>query len=184
MEIKLVITDFDGTLVGTFQANYHAYCEAFNQVGLTLTEEQYRKCYGLRFDAFMDAMGIADTDVRKRIRTIKGECYPNHFDLLKVNQPLLDFIRMFRQGGGKTAVASTARGKNLTNALNHIGAADDFDLILAGEDVKEGKPSPEIYNTVMRRMGLSPDQTLIFEDSPVGLQAAEAAGAHYIKITL
>ena len=184
MEIKLVITDFDGTLVGTFQANYHAYCEAFRQVDLTLTEEQYRKCYGLRFDAFMDAMGIDDADVRKRIRSIKGECYPNHFGLLKVNQPLLDFIRMFRQGGGKTAVASTARGKNLTNALNHIGATDDFDLILAGEDVKEGKPSPEIYNTVMQRMGVTPDQTLIFEDSPVGLQAAEAAGAHYIKITL
>ena len=184
MEIKLVITDFDGTLVGTFQANYHAYCEAFNQVGLTLTEEQYRKCYGLRFDAFMDAMRIEDVEVRKRIRAIKGECYPNHFGLLKVNQPLLDFIRMFRQGGGKTAVASTARGKNLTNALNHIGANDDFDLILAGEDVKEGKPSPEIYNTVMQRMGVTPGQTLIFEDSPVGLQAAEVAGAHYIKITL
>lgn len=184
MEIKLVITDFDGTLVGTFQANYHAYCEAFSQVGLTLTEEQYRKCYGLRFDAFMDAMGIDDADVRKRIRSIKGECYPDHFGLLQVNQPLLDFIRMFRQSGGKTAVASTARGKNLNNALNHIGATDDFDLILAGEDVKEGKPSPEIYNTVMQRMGVTPDQTLIFEDSPVGLQAAEAAGAHYIKITL
>lgn len=184
MEIKLVITDFDGTLVGTFQANYHAYCEAFKQVGLSLSEEQYRKCYGLRFDGFMAEMGIEDPELRKRIRTIKGECYPNYFSQLKVNQPLLDFIRMFRQGGCKTAVASTARGKNLSNALNHIGATGDFDLILAGEDVKEGKPSPEIYNTVMQRMGVTPEQTLIFEDSDVGLQAAQAAGAHYIKINL
>ena len=184
MEIKLIITDFDGTLVNTFQANYHAYCEAFAQVGLTLTEEQYRRCYGLRFDNFMEAMEIDDADVRKRIRAIKGECYPNHFAMLRVNQPLLDFIRMFRRCGGKTAVASTARGKNLYNALNHIGAAEDFDLILAGEDVQEGKPSPEIYNTVMQRMGATPCETLIFEDSPVGLQAAEAAGAHYIKIYL
>ena len=184
MEIKLIITDFDGTLVNTFQANYHAYSEAFSEVGLELGEEQYRKCYGLRFDGFMDAMGIDDAEVRKRIRTIKGERYPNHFAMLRVNQPLLDFIRMFRQSGGKTAVASTARGKNLSNALNHIGAAGDFDLILAGEDVKEGKPSPEIYNTVMQRMGVSPEETLIYEDSPVGLQAAQAAGAHYIKINL
>ncbi len=184
MEIKLIITDFDGTLVNTFQANYHAYREAFAKVGLALSEEQYRQCYGLRFDGFMDKVGIADADVRKRIRTIKGECYTDFFGFLKVNQPLLDFIRMFRQGGGKTAVASTARGKNLTNALTHIGATGDFDLILAGEDVKEGKPSPEIYNTVMQRMGVSPDQTLIFEDSAVGLQAAQAAGAHYIKINL
>lgn len=184
MEIKLIITDFDGTLVDTFQANYHAYREAFDQAGLTLTEEQYRQCYGLRFDDFMNAMGIGDIEIRQRIRTLKGECYPSYFGLLRVNQPLLDFIRMFRRCGGKSAVASTARGKNLNNALIHIGASDDFDLILAGEDVKQGKPSPEIYNTVMYRMGATPDETLIFEDSLVGLQAAAAAGVRYIQISL
>lgn len=184
MDIRSIITDFDGTLVNTFQANYHAYREAFSRVGLTLAVDDYRKCYGLRFDGFMERMGIDDVQLRKQIRTIKGECYPDYFSMLTVNQPLLDFIRMFRAGGGKTAVASTARGKNLSNALHHIGATGDFDLILAGEDVKEGKPSPEIYNTVMARLGVTPDQTLIFEDSTVGIQAASAAGAHYIKITL
>ena len=184
MEIKLLITDFDGTLVDTFQANYRAYCEAFEKVGLFLSEEQYRKCYGLRFDGFMTAIGIEDTDLRKRIQTIKSECYPNYFSALCVNQPLLDFIRMFHRCGGMTAVASTARSKNLLNALAHIGAKDDFDLILAGEDVKDGKPSPEIYNTVMNRLGVSPSETLVFEDSTVGLQAAKAAGTHFIKVNL
>lgn len=184
MEIKLLITDFDGTLVNTFRANYEAYREAFAQVGLTLTEEQYRQCYGLRFDDFMSRMGIDDADTCKRIRAKKGECYPSHFGLLRLNEPLLNFIRMFRAGGGMTSVASTARGKNLANALAHIGATQDFDLILAGEDVVHGKPSPEIYQIVMSRMGATPDETLIFEDSAVGLQAAQAAGAHWIKITL
>lgn len=183
-EIRLLVTDFDGTLVDTFHANYHAYCDAFAQVGLTLSQEDYRQCYGLRFDGFMDKMGIDDAETRKRIRAIKGECYPNHFAMLAVNRPLLEFIRMFRKGGGLTAVASTARAKNLNNALSHIGASGDFDLILAGEDVVEGKPSPEIYNTVMTRMGVTAEQTLIFEDSQVGLQAAQASGAHYVKISL
>lgn len=184
MEIKLLITDFDGTLVDTFQANYHAYRDAFAQVGLSLSEEQYRECYGLRFDGFMAKMGITDAEVSQRIRAIKGERYPSHFGLLHANQPLIEFIRMFRRGGGKTAVASTARRKNLTNALTHIGAAEDFDLILAGEDVTHGKPSPEIYVTVMERMGVTPGETLVFEDSPVGLEAARAAGTRYVKITL
>lgn len=184
MEIRLLITDFDGTLVSTFQANYHAYREAFAQVGLTLSEEQYRQCYGLRFDDFMNTMGIGDAETSQRIRAIKGERYPSHFGLLRVNQPLLDFIRMFRHAGGLTAVASTARGKNLANALDHIGATGDFDLILAGEDVVKGKPSPEIYKTVMSRLGVASEQTLIFEDSQVGLQAAEASGAHFIKVTI
>lgn len=184
METRLLITDFDGTLVDTFHANYHAYKEAFLQVGLDLNEDLYRKCYGLRFDGFMEMMGIKDIYIRERIRSLKGEYYPKHFGLLRINQPLIDFIRMFRYGGGLTAVASTARNKNLTNALSYIGASADFDLILAGEDVREGKPSPEIYNTVMARMGISPDETLIFEDSDVGIRAAKAARAHYIKINL
>ena len=184
MEIKLLITDFDGTLVNTFNANYQAYREAFESVGLSLSADDYRECYGLRFDGFMDKIGVDESEIRKRIRARKGECYPDYFNLLEVNRSLLSFIRMFRLGGGKTAVASTARRKNLTNALNHIQAAEDFDLILAGEDVVEGKPSPEIYKTVMSRMGAIPNETLIFEDSAVGLQAAQASGAHYIKITL
>ena len=44
--IKAIITDFDGTLVNTFKANYYAYKEAFIQYGYELTEEQYKECYG------------------------------------------------------------------------------------------------------------------------------------------
>lgn len=184
MEIKLLITDFDGTLVNTFKANYLAYRQAFSEANLCITEEQYRQHYGLRFDDFMNAMGVDDAEKRKLIRKVKGDCYPDYFDTLVVNQPLLNFIRMFHQNGGKTAVASTARGKNLNNALKHISAVGDFDLILAGEDVVEGKPSPEIYETVMKRMGVTPDDTLIFEDSAVGIKAASASGARFVKITL
>ena len=184
MEIKLLITDFDGTLVNTFKANYLAYCRAFHEVNLCLTEEQYRQHYGLRFDDFMNAMGVDDVEIRKLIRIVKGECYPEYFDTLVVNQPLLDFIRLFHRNGGKTAVASTARGKNLNNALKHISAVNDFDLILAGEDVVEGKPSPEIYEKVMRRIGVTPNETLIFEDSAVGIKAASASGARFVKITI
>ena len=109
---------------------------------------------------------------------------PGFFGMLQVNQRLLYFIRLFRAGGGLTAVSSTARGKNLANALKYIGATEDFDMILAGEDVKEGKPSPEIYATVISRMGVTAMETIIFEDSNVGLQAAQASGAHFIKVTL
>ena len=44
--IKAIITDFDGTLVDTFEANLRAYQEAFYQVGITLMAEKYRECFG------------------------------------------------------------------------------------------------------------------------------------------
>ena len=182
-QIKLIITDFDGTLVDTFQANLKAYQQSFLYVGLSLSEEQYRECFGLRFERFMSAMNIDNNDeVAHRIRQLKSELYPKYFDLLKVNEPLLNFIRYSRKNGVKTSVASTARRKNLVNALTHIDAINDFDLILAGEDVNIGKPNPEIYNIVMRYFNASTKETLIFEDSQVGIDAAQASNANYMRI--
>lgn len=183
MAIKLLITDFDGTLVDTFEANYRAYRESFARVGIGLSETKYRECFGLRFDRFMDAMGITDMDTRALIKNLKGDCYPKYFDSLKVNYTLLSLLRNFRASGGMTAIASTAREKNLRNALRHIGAESNFNLILAGEDVTSGKPNPEIYNTVLKRMCCLPEEALIFEDSQVGFEAAIAANINYIPIT-
>lgn len=181
--LKAVITDFDGTLVNTFEANFMAYREAFRDCRLTLSEEHYRKCFGLRFDRFMDASGIENIGIREAIREAKSKYYPGYFDRLKVNRPLLEFIRAFRLSGGKTAVASTARERNLMNALKHIGALDYFNLILAGESVSQGKPSPEIYLKAAEALEVAPEEVLVFEDSPVGFQAAEAAGMNYVAVT-
>lgn len=182
-QVKLLITDFDGTLVDTFEANFGAYQRAFDKFGLHLTKQQYLDCFGFRFDDFMVHMNISDDETKAGIRAAKSDFYPLFFDKLVVNQTLLNLIKTFKASGGLTAVASTARKKNLMNALNHIGASDAFSLILAGEDVKHGKPNPEIYNTVLDRLGVSPDEALIFEDSRVGIGAAEAAHVKYIQIT-
>ena len=182
--IKAIITDFDGTLVDTFEANYGAYQEAFAQAGLELSRVRYRECFGLRFAEFMEAMGITDPEIAARIRKIKGEAYPKHFDKLVPNKALIEFIRTSRAQGIRTAVASTARGKNLMNVLNYIGATDAFEYILTGEDVQHGKPAPEIYNKVLAHFDIQPSEALVFEDSPVGMHAAEAAGINYIKVTL
>ena len=182
LRLKLIITDFDGTLVDSFRANLKAYQVAFASQGLELKEEDYRRCFGLRFERFMQEMHIYDQEVKYKIRMQKGDSYPRFFDRLKINKVLLSFIRSFKASGGKTAIASTARKKNLMNALEYIGASEDFDLIIAGEDVKNGKPSPEIYNTVLEKMNVKADEAIVFEDSQVGFESAEAAGISYIKV--
>lgn len=181
-KISLLISDFDGTLVDTFQANLAAYQEAFKECGYDLMSEQYRKCFGYRFDKFMDYMGIDNIETRKKIKEIKGEVYPKYFNLLKVNTSLLEFIKSFKASGGKTAVASTARKKNLMNALNYIGVTDSFDLILAGEDVINGKPDPEIYLNVLSFFNMKPEEALIFEDSEIGMEAAKRADISFIEV--
>lgn len=181
-QIKLLITDFDGTLVDTFKANYMAYKKAFEENDLTLTEADYRQCFGLRFENFMAAMNIKEGSLQKKIREIKSQCYPNYFDYFRINHTLLNIIKSFKNAGGSTAIASTARKSNLENALRYINAIDDFHYILAGEEVTNGKPSPEIYLKVLKHFNRQPHEAIVFEDSEVGIKAAQAAGINYIII--
>ncbi len=180
--VQLIITDFDGTLVDTFEANFRAYEKAFAINGLVLSKEEYQTCFGLRFDAFLEKMGITDEYIKKNIRKDKASIYPEFFEWLQPNNTLISFIRSFRKSGCKTAVASTASRENLINIFQLLKLDDAFDLILAGEDVTHSKPHPEIYVKAMEMLKVPPEQTIIFEDTQIGFEAATAAGAKYIHI--
>ena len=181
--IKAIITDFDGTLVDTFEANLLAYQNSFHKVGLTLTAEQYRECFGFRFEKFMQAVGVTDTDIMQQIKEENMKAYPTYFMHLRPNKALIQLLQSMHAMGCKTAIASTARKENLMNAVNHLDLEDTFDIIYAGVDVKQGKPSPEIYVKTMDALGVTPSETLIFEDSEVGIQAAKASGAQYMVVS-
>lgn len=181
-EIKLLITDFDGTLVDTFKANYMAYCKAFEEVGLILSEVEYNRCFGYRFEKFMKEVGVEEEKMALKIKELKSTYYPDYFTYLRVNTSLLQWLLTFQSGGGKIAIASTARRKNLNNVLLYMGIEDVFDYVLAGEEVECGKPSPEIYEKVLQHFGISPDEALVFEDSEIGIKSAQNAGINYIVI--
>lgn len=181
--IKAIITDFDGTLVDTFEANLRAYQDAFHQVGLSLTIDKYRECFGYRFDRFIQAMDINDDTAAVTIKEYKKDIYPKYFGYLVPNNKLIELVSAFHQMGGKTAIASTACKENLMNVVYHLDIAGHFDLIYAGVDVKNGKPSPEIYLKAMEALGVSPNEVMIFEDSAIGFEAAKASGANFIPVT-
>ena len=182
--IKAIITDFDGTLVNTFNANFYAYHEAFKQYGYELTRDQYKECYGLRYDAFCDKMDIKQDD-RKPIKELKKKIYPDFFDYLTINQNLLTFIRASHiLYGIKTCIASTATKENLYNVLKYFEIEDAFDIIITGENVSKGKPDPEVYLKALNLLECDTDEVIVFEDSKVGCEAAENAELNYIKVKL
>lgn len=180
--IKAIITDFDGTLFDTFEANYFAYKDVLNSHGLELSKDTYRKCFGLRFNEFMESIGIKNIVLKNQIKTEKAKVYPNYFDLIAPNFELIAFLRTMKRNGIKIAIASTARRENLLNVLNYFDLTDIFDVIFTGESVTYGKPHPEIYILTMDKLEVEDSETLIFEDSEVGIQAAQASGASVIKI--
>jgi HAD superfamily hydrolase (TIGR01509 family) len=68
--------------------------------------------------------------------------------------------------------------------MHYLGIDEDVDGLLTSVDVAEPKPSPEAFLKAMEIEGVTPAETLIFEDSPVGIAAAKASGAAYFKVVL
>ncbi|HJC18144.1 HAD family phosphatase [uncultured Alistipes sp.] len=194
--IRLILLDFDGTLADTRRANTLAYLATLGEAGIHLSEEEYAARYfGMRCNEFLSLVGIADPAERERLRLRKIELYPRYFDSVRLNRPLWEFCRQFQQGGGRVWVVSTGSYDNIHNVMRHtgIGGPDDpaelcpegrVDGILTGADVVHGKPDPECFLEAMKREGCRPEETLVFEDSDIGVEAARRSGAGYIRVKL
>ena len=181
--IRLLLCDFDGTLVDTRQANALAYIQTLREVGIEISVENYlARYFGMRCNEFMTTMGITDPMERERLRLRKIELYPSYFDTLRLNEPLWNFAQSVRRQGGKMWIVSTGSRANIDNVINHLGLTDGIDGILSGLEIERPKPAPDCFLEVMRREGCTPSECLIFEDSPVGLAAAAASGAPYFKV--
>jgi beta-phosphoglucomutase len=182
MEIELIISDFDGTLVDTQMANFLSYNEILKDYNIQLTEAMYNNYWGLRLPEFLSNLGLEDVNIVKQIRESKRIIYPKYFQNIKLNQVIVDFAKHFKKNGKKVALASTAQRHNIDNVLDYFKISDLFDWIVSGENLTKSKPDPECYNQVMDYFEMTPEQTLIFEDSEVGIQAAKLSKANYILI--
>ncbi len=185
MQTRLLLLDFDGTLVDTRQANYRAYRDVLGEMRIRLDEEVYlREYFGMRCGEFLRRMGLTDSYEIDRLRRRKIEIYPEHFHTVRLNEWLWNFSLDFRRQGGKVWVVSTGQTVNIQNVMDHLKLSGHFDGVLTGADVKNSKPSPECFLKAMANAGCTPEETLIFEDSAVGLKAAKDSGAQFIQVKM
>ena len=87
-----------------------------------------------------------------------------------------------RAAGHDLACVTTGSKQNATEVLEHFGVREWFGLIVTGEDVEKQKPDPEGYCRAMKHFRVTPADTMIFEDSGIGLTAAKASGARVFRV--
>ena len=180
--IKLVITDLDGTLVDTKNVNYHAYKEAISSYGYNIDYRYYCDfCNGRHYMDFLPQITTNDKAILKEMHSAKKRAYSKYLDKAILNQRLVDIIISLKSSGYKAALVTTASRQNCEELLQHFSIADLFDSVLTHEDIEKTKPDPEGFLKAMDFFESKPDETIIFEDSDVGLEAAERSGAFYYR---
>ena len=180
------IFDCDGTLAETMPLHYRAWLKAF---------EQYETPFVFEEDFFYHLGGTPTA----RIIEIFNEKYGTDFDphtlahgkedifvsmmheLTPIDE-VIDLAREYKAAGYPVSVASGGMRPIVERTLAMIGLEGFFPIIITPEDVKRGKPFPDMFLLAAERMGTTPEKTLVFEDAATGIAAAKAAGMQYAVV--
>ena len=107
--------------------------------------------------------------------------YKHNLDKARKNEHLIEILKNMH-ATYYTAIVTTASRENTTDILKYFECEELFDLLVTQEDVSKVKPDPEGFVRAMEYFEVNSEHTIIFEDSEVGVQAAQASGASVMVI--
>ena len=175
--MKLALFDLDGTLYNTNDVNYYAYKEALNKYDVDIDYDYYcNYCNGRHYTVFVPPLVDNDKDKIEDIHKTKKAAYSKYLDKVKVNEHLFNIIESIKNEY-KICLVTTASKKNTMEILDYTNKTELFDYIITAEDITNPKPDPEGFNKAIEYFNAKPEDTVIFEDSEVGIEAARATGA-------
>ncbi len=175
----------DGTMVDNMMVHHRAWQRKLAQLGLKMDIEQVRQeIHGVNKQILERLFGDRFTDEdRERIAREKEEEYRNIFKKeLKLIDGLDDFLKVLGSEGLPMGIGSAAPVDNVDFVLDELQIRELFKVVKHAGDVVKGKPDPEIYLKVAVDMGVSPQDCVVFEDTPTGAQAGSAAGCKVVVI--
>ena len=121
-------------------------------------------------------------DIHSDIWENKQQLTLDKLRALKPNVDLIQTMNLLVSEGYKIAVCSNSIRKTCLTVLSKLGIMEFMDLVISNEDVKNGKPHPEMYWKAISMMSCLPEETLIIEDSPYGLLAAARSKSHILRV--
>jgi HAD superfamily hydrolase (TIGR01509 family) len=188
MALRGVIFDLDGVLCDSEPFLAEAAATMFEQhYGLQLTPADFQPFVGTGEDNYLQ--GVAEHHgITLDLPRDKEATYNHYLKAIRCRlQPMpgaIDIIQGCLARGIRIGVATNADLRKVEGNLREIGLPPDkFHAVVSGDDVTRKKPDPEIFTLTAHQLGLSPTDCLVIEDSPAGVAAAKAAGAHCLGIT-
>ncbi|MCJ7622797.1 MAG: HAD family phosphatase [Anaerolineaceae bacterium] len=176
------IFDFDGIIVDTEPFAIQAWKSCLRPYGVDLSNDQFNLMVGTSNDLCVnlikDQTGVEISEI---------DFWNTLLDLIKINisapkDGLLPLLIKIQKRGNQLAIASNSITSFIISTLKHLQIDEHFSEIVGSDQVVNHKPFPDVYLEAARRLGVSPQNCLAFEDTPLGAQAAISAGMKCILI--
>lgn len=185
---KLIIFDLDGVLIDSKEIHFNALNLALSEFSTNFIisrDDQDSTFEGLTTRSKLDILTKTKNlpqELHKQVWNLKQAYSASLFASTSPDQELINLFKFIKSSGISIAVASNSIRITLDSCLKSLGIADLVNYSLSNEDVDLPKPSPEMYNRVIKHFDIKPEHVTIFEDSLIGLTAARATGARVEQV--
>jgi len=181
------VFDMDGTIVDNMAFHMESWLAFFARRGKTYDPDAFfRETAGAQGrEILRERLGpdIPDDEIAvlaQEKEALYREMYAPHRSAIRGFE---DFVTRARADGVKLAVATAAPPANIVFTLDDLDLRRHFDAIVGAADVARGKPHPDVFLKAAEKLGVAPADCIVFEDAPMGVEAARRAGMKAVVIT-
>uniref|UniRef100_UPI0040565E7E HAD family hydrolase n=1 Tax=Alistipes sp. TaxID=1872444 RepID=UPI0040565E7E len=184
--LKGLLFDMDGVLVNNLEVHRAAFAEFFRRYGVERSFDELSRVFGKGNDDIMGELMPREIVERVGIRELgqeKEAIYREIYAPTITPQPgLVEFLAESERCGLRCAVGSSGYRANVDFVLDRCNIRRYFEAAVAGDEVTRCKPDPEIYLTAAAKLGLSPEECVVFEDAEAGIESAKCAGIKVVAL--
>lgn len=177
--LKAIIFDCDGVLVDTEWYFINGLITYLKKKGFEVSIDDLSHYIGVPLPGIVKMM-INEFNLGDVTDEINNHVWENDMVMNRPNElvpmdGLIEFVDWAHRQGLKLAVGSASPRNYVHQVLNAFNILDKIDAYVTIDDVKQGKPAPDVYNSALLKLGVDKENTIIVEDSPIGIMAGKAA---------
>ena len=183
--IKACIFDLDGTLVDSMWMWPDIDREYLNRFEIEYDDNLKNEIDGISFHEtavyFKNKFGISDS-VEKICKDWEEMAYDKYKYEVKEKPGCKKFLEHLRSKGIRMGIATSNNRSMVDVVLESLDMKDFFEVITTSDEVKRGKPAPDVYLTTANLLNVEPKNCLVFEDVVAGIMAGKSAGMRVCAI--
>jgi len=177
--LRAIIFDMDGVLVDSVPIVWKSFNELLKNEGVFFDEEYIKKNYARSLRYLLDDWKKEFNIKNYSVEEFSRKAGKIQFELSKNQKPckeLIDLLEQAKKNNIKCAVATSSMKWRAQKMLGLLKIRNFFQVLVAAEDVKKHKPDPEPFLETAKRLGVKPEECVVFEDAGGGVMAAKKAG--------
>lgn len=178
--------DWDGVVIDSSDQHERSWEMLAKEAGLPLPADHFKRGFGMKNEKIIPNIlrWSDDPDEVHRLSLRKEALYREIIreEGITPLPGVIELLGLLADHGVPCSVASSTHRENIETIFDAIGIRQRFQAVVTAEDVRHGKPDPEVFLESARRLGRSPGRCVVFEDAHVGIEAGLAAGAKVVAV--